>query len=223
MTMWDPTGSWCHAIHSKFLTAIHGAGWDPILSRRILQDPINIRSCVRCLPWIDVLTLVKSVDEIVRYDLLNKSCRVALSCCAVLFLRSFAKWYLGSFLLFWPWEQRLKCGRFSTGQYRKAYSGCREHFEDLQQDLAVIGQIAGLVATLRRSYQVTSFLKHLHTQQLQDIQDMLTVGAARTFCFADLHPMNLYCHLSSSVCRAPVCRSGGRRFESQPDQHPECF
>lgn len=103
MTMWDPTGSWCHAIHSKFLTAIHGAGWDPILSHRILQDPINIRSCVRCLPWIDVLTLVKSVDEIVRYDLLNKSCRVALSCCAVLFLRSFAKWYLGSFLLFWPW------------------------------------------------------------------------------------------------------------------------
>lgn len=41
-----------------------------------------------------------------------------------------------------------------AGQYRKAYSGCREHFEDLQQDLAVIGQIAGLVATLRRSYQV---------------------------------------------------------------------
>lgn len=40
------------------------------------------------------------------------------------------------------------------GQYRKAYSGCREHFEDLQQDLAVIGQIAGLVTTLRRSYQV---------------------------------------------------------------------
>lgn len=40
------------------------------------------------------------------------------------------------------------------GQYRKAYSGCREHFEDLQQDLAVIGQIAGLVATLRRSYQI---------------------------------------------------------------------
>lgn len=42
-----------------------------------------------------------------------------------------------------------------TGQYRKAYSGCREHFEDLQQDLAVIGQIAGLVSTLRRSYRAS--------------------------------------------------------------------
>lgn len=41
-----------------------------------------------------------------------------------------------------------------SGQYRGTYSGCREHFEDLQQDLAVIGQIAGLVATLRRSYRV---------------------------------------------------------------------
>lgn len=44
---------------------------------------------------------------------------------------------------------------FFTGQYRSTYSGCREHFEDLQQDLAVIGQIAGLVATLRRSYRVS--------------------------------------------------------------------
>ena len=42
----------------------------------------------------------------------------------------------------------------SLGQYRKGYSGCIEHFEDLQHDLAVVGQIAGLVATLRRSYQV---------------------------------------------------------------------
>lgn len=48
-----------------------------------------------------------------------------------------------------------KIAKFSqTGQYRSAYSGCREHFEDLQQDLAIIGQIAGLVSTLRRSYQV---------------------------------------------------------------------
>ncbi|XP_048580947.1 rho guanine nucleotide exchange factor 10 isoform X2 [Nematostella vectensis] len=39
------------------------------------------------------------------------------------------------------------------GQYRQ-YSGCQEHFEDLQHDMTVIGQIAGLVATLRRSYQV---------------------------------------------------------------------
>ena len=45
-----------------------------------------------------------------------------------------------------------------TGQYRKAYSGCREHFEDLQQDLAVIGQIAGLVSTLRRSYRASVFI-----------------------------------------------------------------
>lgn len=45
---------------------------------------------------------------------------------------------------------------FFSGQYRGTYSGCREHFEDLQQDLAVIGQIVGLVATLRRSYRVRS-------------------------------------------------------------------
>ena len=42
-----------------------------------------------------------------------------------------------------------------SGEYRKGYSGCQEHFEDLQHDLAVIGQIAGLTATLRRSYQVS--------------------------------------------------------------------
>lgn len=47
----------------------------------------------------------------------------------------------------------------AEGQYRSAYSGCREHFEDLQQDLAIIGQIAGLVSTLRRSYQVLDIEK----------------------------------------------------------------
>ncbi|KAK3738107.1 hypothetical protein QZH41_013838, partial [Actinostola sp. cb2023] len=39
------------------------------------------------------------------------------------------------------------------GQYRQ-HTGCQEHFADLQHDLAIIGQIAGLVATLRRSYQI---------------------------------------------------------------------
>ena len=43
------------------------------------------------------------------------------------------------------------------GKYRQATVEIQKHIEDLQHDLAVIGQIAGLASSLRGKHQVSNF------------------------------------------------------------------
>ena len=43
------------------------------------------------------------------------------------------------------------------GKYRQATVEIQKHIEDLQHDLAVIGQIAGLASSLRGKHQVSKF------------------------------------------------------------------
>ena len=49
------------------------------------------------------------------------------------------------------------CAIVFSGKYRQATVEIQKHIEDLQHDLAVIGQIAGLASSLRGKHQVRKF------------------------------------------------------------------
>lgn len=46
------------------------------------------------------------------------------------------------------------CAFVMLGKYRQATAEIQKHIENLQHDLAVIGQIAGLASSLRGEHQV---------------------------------------------------------------------